>query len=60
MKTSKCTDDLKVHVPPEIKAELRAIAKRKDRTLGDYARHILTRHVIVEGALTRWEGAVQD
>lgn len=55
----KCDDDLKLHVPSELKSTLASLAKKKDRTLGDYARHVLTRHVIVEKALQSWEGATQ-
>jgi len=53
----KCDDDIKVHVPSALKADLRQIAARKDRELSDYVRHVLTRHVIVERALTGYEGA---
>lgn len=53
----KCDDDIKVHVPAAIKADLRRIAEMKDRGLSDYVRHVLTRHVIVERALRSLEGA---
>ena len=53
----KCDDDIKVHVPSVLKAELRRIAQMKDRELSDYVRHVLTRHVIVERALRGSEGA---
>ena len=53
----KCDDDIKVHVPSTLKADLRRIAERKDRELSDYVRHVLTRHVIVERALSSYEGA---
>lgn len=53
----KCDDDIKVHVPAALKADLRKIAHTKDRELSDYVRHVLTRHVIVERALKSYEGA---
>lgn len=53
----KCDDDIKVHVPASLKADLRLIAAKKDRELSDYVRHVLTRHVIVERALRGHEGA---
>lgn len=53
----KCDDDIKVHVPSTLKAELKRIAEKKDRELSDYLRHVLTRHVIVERALAGSEGA---
>lgn len=60
MARAKCTDDLKVHVPPTLKEQLTQLAKREDRSLGDYARYVLTRHVTVQVALNRLEGAGGD
>lgn len=57
MENEKLDESLKVHVSTPFKRDFAALAKRKDRTPGDYARHILTRHMIVERALQRWEGA---
>lgn len=53
----KCDEDIKVHVPATLKADLKRIAETKDRELSDYVRHVLTRHVIVERALRGYEGA---
>lgn len=52
----KCDEDIKVHVPSALKADLKRIAETKDRELSDYVRHVLTRHVIVERALRGSEG----
>lgn len=53
----KCDDDLKVHLPSELKAQVKQLAQRNDRDLSDYVRYVLTRHVIVEVALAGAEGA---
>jgi hypothetical protein len=53
----KCDEDIKVHVPSALKADLKRIAEKRDRELSDYVRHVLTRHVIVERALRSHEGA---
>jgi len=52
----KCDDDIKIHVPSSLKVDLKRIATKNDRDLSDYVRHVLTRHVIVEKALSGTEG----
>ena len=52
----KCDDEIKVHVPTDLKSKLRQFAQKNDRDLSDYVRHVLTRHVIVEVALSGTEG----
>lgn len=41
----KCTDDIRVHVPEELKLELYKLAEKFDRSLSDYIRHVLSLHV---------------
>lgn len=57
MYNDKCDDDLKLHLPSRLKSRLREIAKKNDRDLSDYCRHVLTRHVIVATALENEEGS---
>jgi len=42
---AKCTDDIRVHVPEELKLELYQLAEHADRSLSDYIRHVLSLHV---------------
>lgn len=53
----KCDDEIKVHVPSTLKADLQRIATKDDRRLSDYIRHVLIRHVIVERTRRNYEGA---
>ncbi|HEU4344791.1 MAG TPA: hypothetical protein VFU31_24850 [Candidatus Binatia bacterium] len=53
----KCDEHIKIHIPGQTKDRLRDLAKKNDRELSDYVRHVLTRHVIVAAALEGEEGA---
>ena len=59
----KCDEDLKVHVPTALKVALQIRANKKKRGRGevsDYVRHVLIRHLIVEEALEKAEGAQDE
>jgi hypothetical protein len=58
----KSDEELKVHVPTDLKVKLMSLAERQDRKLSDYLRHVLSLHVYgnSEIFLSKSEGANRD
>lgn len=42
---TKCDDDLRIHVPSQLKNDLFRLAEQDGRTLSDYLRYLLELHV---------------
>lgn len=45
MTQDKCTEEVKIRVSEDLKNKLFRLAENDDRALGDYIRHVLSRHV---------------
>lgn len=45
MTTEKCTEELKLRVPPGLWTDLARLAAAEDRTLSEYCRMVLNLHV---------------
>lgn len=54
----KATEDLKLFLPVELKAELLELATRAQQRLSDYLRAVLARHLLGERMFRDWQDAL--
>lgn len=54
----KATEDLKLFLPTQLKAELSALATRAQQPLSDYLRAVLARHLLGERVFRDWQDAL--